>query len=119
MDLPVGRVQHEVARVPAVAGGAVGRLENEVAGIWRDARALSRRSALPDGRPGERPDQPQRELSSQQVYFAWYGGLAAMALLRIIEWRLAGLIAAVHTVERYAHRRRVREFFEGIDAGGL
>ena len=102
--------QHGVARVPALAGAAVGRVGNEAVGIWRDARTLSRGAAA-----GDLPGKP----SSDQVYLAWYGGLAAMATLRFIEWRLAALVAAVHTVERHTHRRRLDEFLEGIDAGGL
>jgi hypothetical protein len=111
MGLPTERVQHGAARLPALGGGAVGRLGGGAASIWRDARALARGPEVTEDQPGEP--------SSEQVYFAWYGGLAAMALLRVIEWRLAGVIAAVHTVEHYAHRRRMQEFLEGIEAGGL
>jgi hypothetical protein len=28
------------------------------------------------------------------------------------------MIAAVHTVERYSHRRRLEEFLEGVEAAG-
>jgi hypothetical protein len=111
MALAAGRTQDGLARVPALAGAAVGRVGDEAAGIWRDARALSRRpAATVDG-----PAKP----SGDQVYLAWYGGLTAMALLRLIEWRLAAVIAGVHTVERHTHRRRLEEFLEGIDAGGV
>jgi hypothetical protein len=110
--LPSQPTHQGVGRVRAVAGSVVGRLGREVSGIWRDARALSRGQAA-DG------DRRAGMLSSDQVYFAWYGGLATMALLRLIEWRLAAMVAAVHTIERHAHRRRVKEYLEGIDAGGL
>jgi hypothetical protein len=97
------------AGVPALAGTAVGRARDEAVGIWRDARVLSRPRAG-DGRERGQP-------SSDQVYAAWYVGITAMAVLRLIEWRLAAVIAAVHTVERYSHRRRLEEFLEGVDAG--
>jgi hypothetical protein len=113
MAVPAERTQDSVERivagVPALAGAAVGRARAEAGGIWRDARALSGVGAG-DGSPGGIP-------SSDRVYFAWYGGLTAMAALRLIEWRLAGVIAAVHTVERYGHRQRVKEFVEGLGAG--
>jgi hypothetical protein len=97
------------ARVLHLPGAALREARDEVAGIWREARELSRAgwAAAPgDGRP-----------AADQVYFAWYAGLVAMAALRVIEWRLAAVIGAVHTVERYTHRRRLEQFFEGIDAG--
>jgi hypothetical protein len=110
--LPSQPTHQGVGRVPALAGSVVGRVGHEVSGIWRDARALSRgQGAVVDDQAGT--------LSSNQVYLAWYGGLATMALLRLIEWRLAAMVAAVHTIERHAHRRRVREYLEGVDAGGL
>jgi hypothetical protein len=40
-----------------------------------------------------------------------------MAIFGVIEWPLAGVIAAAHTVERYGHRRRVKELVGGLDAG--
>ena len=111
MALPAVRTQDVVARVPDLAGAAVGRVGDEAAGIWREARALSRRPALAKGGMGKP--------SSDQVYFAWYGGVATMALLRVIEWRMAAVLAAMHTVERYTHRRRLEEFLAGVDAGGI
>jgi hypothetical protein len=103
--------QHAVARVPALAGAAMGRVGSEAVDIWRDARTLSRGEAAARDQPGKP--------STDQVYLAWYGGLTTMALLRLIEWRLAALIAGVHAVERHTHRRRLEEYLEGIDAGGL
>ena len=111
MALPAVRAQDVVARVPDLAGAAVGRVGDEAAGIWREARALSRRPLLATDGMGTP--------SSDQVYFAWYAGVATMALLRVIEWRIAAVLAAMHTVERYGHRRRVQEFLEGVDAGGI
>ena len=104
-------LRHGAARVPGLAGTAVGRVGSEAGGIWRDARALSRGWGPAQDGPGKP--------SSDQVYLAWYGGVATMALLRVIEWRLAAVIAGMHLVERHTHRRRLREFLEGIDAGGM
>jgi hypothetical protein len=111
MDVASEPTRHGLARVPALAGAAVGRVGGEAAGIWHDARVLSRGRAATGGAAGTP--------SSDQVYLAWYGGLTTMALLRLIEWRLAAVIAAVHAVERHTHRRRLEEFLEGIDAGGV
>jgi hypothetical protein len=101
--------------VPALAGAAVGRAREEAGGIWRDARALAGRPAAEAAATVETPAAGTS--SDDRVYFAWYGGLTAMAALRLIEWRLAAVIAAAHTVERYGHRRRVQDFVEGLGAG--
>jgi hypothetical protein len=111
MALASARTLSGAARVSALAGTVVGRVGNEAVGIWRDARTLAHGPAV-----GE--DEPAKP-SSDQMYLAWYAGLMTMALLRIIEWRLAAMIAAVHTVERYSHRRRLEEFLEGVEAGGI
>ena len=111
MVLASARTLYGAARVPALAGTVVGRVGNEAVGIWRDARTVAHGAAV-----GE--DESAKP-SSDQMYLAWYGGLTTMALLRIIEWRLAAIIAAVHTVERYSHRRRLEEFLEGVEAGGI
>ena len=110
--MALATTRYGAARVSALAGTAVGRVTDEAVGIWHDARTVARGPAV-----GE--DQPAKPPSSDQVYLAWYAGVATMALLRIIEWRLAGVIAAVHTVERYGHRRRLEEFLEGVEAGGI
>lgn len=97
-------LQRTLSQASGLATGAVGRARDEAVGIWHDARTLS--DTLSD-----------RRASSDQVYLAWYAGLAAMAGLRLIQWRLAAVIAVAHTVERYGHRRRIQEFVEGFDAG--
>lgn len=48
---------------------------------------------------------------------AWYGGLAVMAILEIIEWPLALVIAAGHELSHRARARALRELAEGIEAG--
>ena len=95
--------------VSALPGAAVSRTRDEVASIWHEARALSR-----SGQPRPEEGGPP---SADRVYLAWYLGLAAMGASGLIEWRLAAVIAAAHTVERYGHRQRIREFVEGLDAG--
>jgi hypothetical protein len=119
MAAPAEQTQDGLERVamvvPALAGAAVGRAREEAGGIWRDARALAGRPAA-DAAP-DAATNGGGMASSDRVYLAWYGGLTGMAALRLIEWRLAAVIAAAHTVERYGHRQRVREFAEGLGAG--
>jgi hypothetical protein len=88
-----------------LSGAAFGPLGREAGDIWNEARAVSRRH-LSAG-----------ELHADVVYAAWYAGLASLTALRVIEWRLAAVIAAAHTVERYGRRQIVRELAGGLDAG--
>ena len=90
--------------------------------MWRDAQALAGNhpdvaSAAPARSPSTPPRPSLPTPSAQKVYLAWYGGLGAMTIMRFIEWRLAAVVAVAHTVERYGHRQRVREFVEGLDSG--
>jgi hypothetical protein len=91
--------------VSGAAFGALGRVGNEAGEMWEEARALSRHSVSPD------------RIHADVVYAAWYAGLATMTALRMIEWRLAAVIAGAHTVERYGRRQIVREVAGGLDAG--
>jgi hypothetical protein len=92
-----------------IGSGALDRTRDELLGIWRDARVLRGKSEAHAGDSGP--------ASADDVYFAWYVGLASMAMFGVIEWPIAGVVAAAHTVERYGHRRRVKELVEGLDAG--
>ena len=103
---------------------AVGRRAGEEAvSIWHDAQALAGKdhprvaSAAPAQSTSTSDGPSLPTPSAEKVYFAWYGGLGAMAVLRFIEWRLAAVVAVAHTVERYGHRQRIREFVEGLDSG--
>jgi hypothetical protein len=87
------------------AFGPVERVGIEAGEMWKEARALSRRSVSTE------------RIHADVVYAAWYAGLASMTALRIIEWRLAAVIAAAHTVQRYGRRQIVREVAGGLDAG--
>jgi hypothetical protein len=109
-------LERAAASVPALAGLVVGRVRDEAGGIWRDARAVAGRPAAEAGRPAAEAGLPEMS-SSERVYFAWYGGLGLMAALRLIEWRLAAVIAAAHTIERYGRRERLRELAGGLGAG--
>jgi hypothetical protein len=84
-------------------------LAGEAHGIWDDARAVTRRA-----RAGEDGTQ---SLSANEMSIAWYIGLAAMAALRVVNWRTALLVAAAHTVERSVHNRAIAELVEGVEAG--
>jgi hypothetical protein len=83
----------------------LGSVRNEARGIWNEARSVSKRNVSID------------HLRSDAVSAAWYVGLGSMTALRVIEWRLAAVIAAAHTVERYGRRQFVREMVGGLDAG--
>jgi hypothetical protein len=48
---------------------------------------------------------------------AWYGGLALMAVLEVIDWPLAIVIAIGHEIAHRARRQALRELAEGIEAG--
>lgn len=115
---------------------AVGRRAGEEAvSIWHDAQVLTGNGRASQVSPAGVTSSSAESLSTsaksistpagpnlptpsaQKVYFAWYGGLGAMTVLRFIEWRLAAVVAVAHTVERYGHRQRVREFVEGLDSG--
>lgn len=117
---PGANAAHALVRtigvVPGLALAGLDRTRQEAANIWRDARALSQGDNVDAEPDGEAP-LPTTPPSSDQVDLVWYAGLAVMGALRFIEWRLAAVIAAAHTVERYGHRQRVREFVEGLDAG--
>ena len=102
-----------LSAIPRIPVAAVRGARDEALGIWAEGRTLAGRDTTADETTIDAAGAP----SPQHVYLAWYGGLVGMAALRVIEWRLAAIIAAVHTVERYGHRRRVQEFAEGLGAG--
>ena len=99
------RLQRTLIDASHGVGSVVDRARGEVAGIWREARETKNKTSQ-SGPP-----------SANTFYFAYYAGLGTIAAFRLIEWRLAAVIAAAHTVERYGHRRRVQEFVEGLDSG--
>lgn len=108
---PPGGVQKAVSDARALPAAVLGGTRDEIVGVWRDARALS--DSWGSGEKGPRiGGQP----SADSVYLTWYAGLGVMALARLIEWRLAAVIAVAHTVEHYGHRQRLREFVEGADS---
>jgi len=49
--------------------------------------------------------------------FGWYAGLALMAIVEIIEWRLAIVMMVGHEVAHRTHRQALRDLAEGIEAG--
>jgi hypothetical protein len=48
---------------------------------------------------------------------AWYGGLALMAALEIIDWPIAIVIAVGHEIAHRARTQALRELAEGVEAG--
>jgi hypothetical protein len=73
-------------------------------------RSVRRRSAKP-----RRASVPGAHTPEQ---LAWYAGLTLMALLEVIEWPVAVVIAVGHEIAHRARSRALREFAEGIEAGG-
>ena len=49
--------------------------------------------------------------------FAWYAGLAVMAIIEIIEWPLAILMMLGHEIFHRTHSRALRDFAKGLAAG--
>ncbi len=49
--------------------------------------------------------------------FAWYTGLAVMAVLEVIEWPLAIVMVLGHEIAHRAHSEALRDFAEGVEAG--
>ena len=97
-----------LGKASSVPASALGRVGEEMGSIWKDARALSRRGVtIPE----------RKALSADVVYAGWYAGMAGMVALNVIEWQLAAVIGAVHTVERYGRRQTVRELAAGLEAG--
>ena len=47
----------------------------------------------------------------------WYVGVAAMAVIEIIEWPLAIVMMVGHEIAHHTHRQALRDFAEGIEAG--
>jgi len=55
--------------------------------------------------------------SHSAEHLAWYAGLTLMALLEIIEWPVALVIAVGHEIAHRARNKAIRELAEGIEAG--
>jgi len=49
--------------------------------------------------------------------FGWYAGLAVMAIIEIIEWRMAIVMMAGHEIAHRTHSQALRDFAEGVEAG--
>jgi predicted membrane protein len=52
------------------------------------------------------------------VHVAWYVGVTVMALLEVIEWPLAIVIAVGHEIAHRSRNKTLRELAEGIEAAG-
>jgi hypothetical protein len=51
-------------------------------------------------------------------HVAWYVGVTVMALLEVIEWPLAIVIAVGHEIAHRSRNKALRELAEGIEAAG-
>jgi hypothetical protein len=103
--LPV-RALGGLLRAPIVLAARAGA---EAHDIWHDARAVGRRNHPEEERTGP--------LTATEISIAWYVGLFAMAVLRVVNWRTAIVLAVAHTIERTARNRAIAELVEGIEAG--
>ena len=70
-------------------------------------------------RNGRLKDALQGRTSVRSVHprIGWYAGLAVMAIIEIIEWRLAIVMMMGHEIAHRTHRQALRDFAEGIEAG--
>lgn len=67
-------------------------------------------------RSNDRSEPPRNQ--SADPRFAWYVGLALMALLDVIDWPVALVIGVGHEIAHRARSRALRELAEGVEAGG-
>jgi hypothetical protein len=82
-------------------------------------RTTSRRNGR-RGRAQQRRTSVRRSSTAIELphpRFGWYAGVAVMAIVEIIEWPLAIVMMVGHEVAHRAHRRALRDFAEGIEAG--
>jgi hypothetical protein len=86
------------------------RLAQPTNGRVSVVRGVRRQSAKP-----RRASIPEAHAPEQ---LAWYAALAMMPLLEVIEWPVAVVIAAGHEISHRGRSRVLREFAEGIEAGG-
>jgi hypothetical protein len=86
------------------------RLAQPTNGRVSVVRGVRRQSAKPRRAPIPEAHAPEQ--------LAWYSGLALMALLEVIEWPVAIVIAVGHEISHRVRSRVLREFAEGIEAGG-
>ena len=79
----------------------------------------NRRNGRPKGAPQRRPSvRPGRTATkAPHPRLAWYAGLALMAIIEIIEWRMAIVMMLGHEVAHRTHTQALRDFAEGIEAG--
>lgn len=49
---------------------------------------------------------------------AWYGGVAALALVGVIDWPVAAIIVAGHFLSDNARNRALKGFGEALDEAG-
>lgn len=47
----------------------------------------------------------------------WYAGIGAMALIDLIEWPIAALVAGTHFIEHHSRSKDIQDLCDGIDAG--
>lgn len=58
-----------------------------------------------------------RTLEVPRELIPYYAGLGAMALLELIEWPVALLIAAGHTLAARSRNQALRELVQGVESG--
>lgn len=92
--------------LPSVLGAGVRR---ELASIREEADRVAR---------GEEAHGIRREAGvDDRITWGWYLGLGGMAALRLVEWRVALLLATLHAIERHSHDRMLDELAAGLEEG--
>jgi len=98
------RRRESTTRVPQTARSA-----SPTNGGVRVVRGVKRRSAKPRSRvPATDSHGPE--------HVAWYAGLTMMALLEVIEWPVAIVIAVGHEIAHRSRNKALRELAKGIEA---
>ena len=82
------------------------------------AQARTRRRMVAPAAKRRRANRGRRpRVHEHPERLAWYAGLGVMAVVEVIEWPLALVIAVGHELAYRARTRALRELAEGIEAG--
>jgi len=99
---------------------AVATSRRRMSRIVTDSAATNGRAPVMRSTKHRRVERERRVHAAQShgpEHFAWYAGLTMMALLELIEWPIAIIVAAGHEIAHRSRNKALRELAEGIEAG--